>query len=89
MRQKVRVSNCIRILVDSIFVKFQPLNKYSKGVKMKCGLKGQIVYSRLNYCKVKISENSGTEWDEIDRETVWKIGNKALKKIIHSFLFFM
>ena len=25
--QKVRVSNCIRVLYDSIFVKFQPLNK--------------------------------------------------------------
>ena len=33
VNQKVRVSNCIRILYDSIFVKFQPLNKYSKGIK--------------------------------------------------------
>ena len=30
--------------------------------------------------KVKITENSGTEWDEIARETVWKIDKKALKK---------
>ena len=37
VNQKVRVSNCIRILNDSIFVKSQPLNKYSKGVKRKCG----------------------------------------------------
>ena len=29
---KVRISNCISILDDSIFVKFQLLNKYSKGV---------------------------------------------------------
>ena len=35
--QKVRESICIRILVDSIFVKIQLLNKYSKGVKRKCG----------------------------------------------------
>ena len=35
--QKVRVSNCIRILDDSIFLKFQPLNKYSKGVKRNVG----------------------------------------------------
>ena len=27
--KKVIVSNCIRILDDSIFVKFQPLNRYS------------------------------------------------------------
>ena len=37
MRQKVRESICIRILDDSIFVKIQPLNKYSKGVKRKYG----------------------------------------------------
>ena len=36
--QKVRISNCICILKDSIFVKCKPLNKYSKGVKRKCGL---------------------------------------------------
>ena len=35
--QKVRVSIFIRILDDSTFVKIQPLNKYSKGVKRKCG----------------------------------------------------
>ena len=35
--QKVIESICIRILDDSIFVKIQPLNKYSKGVKRKCG----------------------------------------------------
>ena len=35
--QKIRVSNCIRILDDSIFVKLQPLNKYSKGVKRNVG----------------------------------------------------
>ena len=37
MGQKVRESICIRILDDSIFMKIQPLNKYSKGVKRKCG----------------------------------------------------
>ena len=37
VEQKVRESICIRILNDSIFMKIQPLNKYSKGVKMKCG----------------------------------------------------
>ena len=35
--QKVRESICIRILDDSIFVRIQPLNRYSKGVKRKCG----------------------------------------------------
>ena len=35
--QKVRESICIHNLDDSIFVKIQPLNKYSKGVKRKCG----------------------------------------------------
>ena len=35
--QKVRESICIHILDDSIFVRIQPLNKYSKGVKRKCG----------------------------------------------------
>ena len=35
--QKVRESICIRILDDSIFVRIQPLNEYSKGVKRKCG----------------------------------------------------
>ena len=34
--QKVRESICICILDDSIFVKIQTLNKYSKGVKRKC-----------------------------------------------------
>ena len=37
VKQKVRESICIRILDDSIFAKIQPLNKYSKGVKRKCG----------------------------------------------------
>ena len=37
MGQEVRKSICIRILDDSIFVKIQSLNKYSKGVKRKCG----------------------------------------------------
>ena len=35
--QKVRESVCIRILDDSIFVRIQPLNRYSKNVKRKCG----------------------------------------------------
>ena len=35
--QKVRESICISILDASIFVWIQPLNKYSKGVKRKCG----------------------------------------------------
>ena len=30
-----------------------------------CVIKGWIVYSRLNYCLVKITENSGTELDKI------------------------
>ena len=38
LSQEVRVSNSISILNDNIFVKFQPLNKYSKGIKRKCGL---------------------------------------------------
>ena len=33
-------------------------------------IKGLIVYSRLNYCKVKITEFSGTEWDKITRESL-------------------
>ena len=37
VEQKVRESICIRILDDSIFIKIHPLNKYSKGVKRKCG----------------------------------------------------
>ena len=45
-----------------------------------CTFKGQFIYSRLKYCKVKITENSGTEWDEIAQETVYKIDKKALKK---------
>ena len=66
MDQKIRVSNCIHILDDNIFMKFQPLSKYSKGVKIEMwAIKGRIVYSRLNYSKVKITENSGTEWDKI------------------------
>ena len=47
MEQEVRESNCIRILDDSIFVKIQPLNKYSKGIKRKCG------YQRTN-CIFKV-----------------------------------
>ena len=43
-------------------------------------IKEKIVYSRLNYCKVNITKNSGTEWDKIARETVWKIDKKASKK---------
>ena len=34
--QKVRESIFIRILDDSIFVRIQPLNRYSKGIKRKC-----------------------------------------------------
>ena len=37
VRQKVRESICIHILDDSIFVRIQPLNKYSKGVKREWG----------------------------------------------------
>ena len=37
VEQKIRESICIRIIDDSIFVRIQPLNKYSKGVKRKCG----------------------------------------------------
>ena len=33
-------------------------------------IKGLIVYSRLNYCKVKITKCSGTEWDKITRESL-------------------
>ena len=51
-------------------------------------IKGRIVYSRLNYYKVKITENSGAEWNEIVRETVWKIDKKALIKQILSFYYF-
>ena len=53
VKQKVRESICIRILDDSIFVKIQPLNKYSEGVKGNVAIKGLIVYSRLNYWKSK------------------------------------
>ena len=35
--QEVIESICIRILDDSIFVKIQPLNKFSKGVKRNVG----------------------------------------------------
>ena len=45
-------------------------------------IKGRIAYPRLSYCKVKNTENSGTEWDEITLETVWKIDRKALKVIL-------
>ena len=44
--QKVRVSNCISILNDSIFENFQPLNKYSKCVKRKCGLSKDELYTK-------------------------------------------
>ena len=43
-------------------------------------IKERIVYSRLNYYKVKITENTGTGWDKIVWETVWKIDKKASKK---------
>ena len=33
-------------------------------------IKWLIVYSRLNYFKVKITEFSGTEWDKITRESL-------------------
>ena len=47
--QKVRESIYIRILDDRIFVRIQPLNKYSKGVKRKCG------YQRTDFIfKVKL-----------------------------------
>ena len=61
-------------------MKFQPLNKYSNDEKGIVSQQGQIVYSMLNYCKVKITENSGTEWNEIAKETVWKIDKKVSKK---------
>ena len=44
MGQDVRESICIRVLDDSIFVRIQPLNKYSKGVKRKCGLSKDGLY---------------------------------------------
>ena len=56
MGQKVRESTCIRILDDSIFVRIQPLNIYSKGEKRKCG------YQRTDYIfKVELlkSKNYG------------------------------
>ena len=33
-------------------------------------IKGLIVHSRLNYCKVKITECSETEWNKIIRESL-------------------
>ena len=33
-------------------------------------IKGLIVYSRLNYFKVKITESLGSEWDKITRESL-------------------
>ena len=61
VKQKVRESICIRILDDSIFVKFQPLNKYSKSVKKEMWLTRKDWYSRLNYCKElqKTQEQNG------------------------------
>ena len=56
--QKVIDSICIHILDYCIFVKIQLLNKYSKWVRINVAIKGWIVYSRLNYCKVKIRESS-------------------------------
>ena len=56
--QKVRESICICIFDDSIFVKIQLLNKNSKGGKGNVAIKGWIVYSRLNYYKVRITESS-------------------------------
>ena len=44
MGQKVRESICIRILDNSIFVRIQPLNRYSKGVKRKCGYQKDWLY---------------------------------------------
>ena len=44
MEQKVRVSNCICILNNSIFVKFQPLNKNSKSAKKKMWLSKDGLY---------------------------------------------
>ena len=41
-------------------------------------IKGLIVYSRLNYFKVKITECSGTEWDKITRESLEE-GQESLK----------
>ena len=35
--EKVRESIFIRILDDSTFVRIQPLNRYSKGIKKKVG----------------------------------------------------
>ena len=71
MGQKVRESVCICILDDSIFVRIQPQNRYSKNVKKgNVSIKGLIVYSRLNYCKVKITESSETEWNKITRESL-------------------
>ena len=50
--QKVRESNCIRILDDYIFVKIQPLNKCSKGVVRKCGYQRTVcILFKLNYWK--------------------------------------
>ena len=58
---KVWVSNWIPIFNNSIFVKFQPLNIYSKGVKRKYWLSNEKQYINLNYCKINITENLGTE----------------------------
>ena len=33
-------------------------------------IKGLIVYARLNYCKVKITEWSETEWNKITGESL-------------------
>ena len=61
-------------------MKFQPLNKYLKDEKGIVGQQGQIVYKKLNYYKVEITENSRIEWNEIAREIVWKIDKKVPKK---------
>ena len=44
--QNVRELICNRILNNSIFVKIQPLNKYSKGIKKKMWLSKDGLYIR-------------------------------------------
>ena len=84
--QKLEFQIAFAFQFDSIFVKFQTLNKYSLDVrKEEWTIKGWIICSRLNYCKVKNTETPGIELDEIAQELVWMIDKKALKKSNYEF----
>ena len=66
----VRVSNYTRILDGGYILFHQPFGIQKRIAKEKWVLVGNVIYNRINYCKIEIIENQ--DWQkELDVGSIW------------------